>query len=58
MRANEFITEVFQPGKTNWQWKFRGSEEARADFAVGDRTYHCKHLRIFAVIPLSGKFNS
>lgn len=48
MRANEFITEVFQPGKTNWQWKFRGSEEARADFAVGDRTYHWQafaHIR-------------
>jgi hypothetical protein len=39
MRANEFITEVFEPGKTNWTWRHRGSEEATADFTVGDRTY-------------------
>jgi len=39
MRAIEFITEVFAPGKTNWKWRHRGSEEATADFTVGDRTY-------------------
>jgi len=39
MRANEFITEVFEPGKTNWKWRHRGSEEATADFTVGERTY-------------------
>jgi len=39
MRATEFITEVFEPGKTNWKWRHRGSEEATADFTVGDRTY-------------------
>ena len=38
MRATEFIFELFQPGK-NWEWKFRGSEEAIADFTVGDREY-------------------
>lgn len=38
MRATEFITELFKPGK-NWEWKFRGSEEAVADFTVGDREY-------------------
>ena len=39
MRANEFITELFQPGKQNWKWRFRGSEEAVAEFVVGDRLY-------------------
>lgn len=39
MRAKEFVTEVFAPGKTNWKWRQRGSEEATADFTVGDRTY-------------------
>jgi len=39
MRAKEFITEVFQPGKTNWEWLRRGSEEANAQFKVGDREY-------------------
>jgi hypothetical protein len=39
MRASEFITEIFQPGKKNWEWKFRGSEEAAANFTVGDRDY-------------------
>ena len=33
------VNEVFQSGKTNWQWKFRGSEEAIAHFTVGDRKY-------------------
>lgn len=40
MRANEFLVELFQQGKKNWEWKFRGGEEARANFTVGDRTYH------------------
>jgi hypothetical protein len=39
MRANEFITEVFQPGKQNWKWRYRGSEEAVAEFVAGNRTY-------------------
>lgn len=38
MRATEFITELFQQGK-NWQWEFRGSEEAFASFTVGDIEY-------------------
>ena len=49
MRANEFITEVFQPGKTNWKWRQRGSEEATAEFEVGDRRYQWhaySHFRI------------
>lgn len=40
MRANEFLIELFKPGKKNWEWTFRGSEEARASFIVGDRTYY------------------
>lgn len=40
MRATEFITELFQPGKTNWEWEFRGKEEAVASFTAGDRTYY------------------
>jgi hypothetical protein len=39
MRANEFITEVFEPGKKNWDWHRRTSEEAIAVFRVGDREY-------------------
>jgi len=39
MRANEFITEVFQSGKQNWKWKYRGNEEVIAEFVAGDRTY-------------------
>lgn len=39
MRASEFITEVFEPGKKNWEWLRRGSEEATAQFKVGDREY-------------------
>ena len=39
MRASEFIIEVFQPGKKNWEWLRRGSEEANAQFQVGDREY-------------------
>lgn len=38
MRANEFLTELFQQGK-NWKWEFRGSEEAFASFTVGDVEY-------------------
>lgn len=38
MRATEFITELFKPGK-NWQWEFRGSEEAFASFKIGDVEY-------------------
>jgi len=39
MRANEFITEVFEPGKTNWKWRRQSSDEAFASFVVGDREY-------------------
>lgn len=39
MRATEFITEVFAPGKKNWEWRRRSSEEADAVFTVGDRQY-------------------
>jgi len=39
MRATEFIAELFKPGKKNWEWMFRGSQEAVADFTVGDRQY-------------------
>jgi ribosomal protein S18 acetylase RimI-like enzyme len=39
MRANEFITEVFEPGKTNWKWSRLGSAIASAFFKVGDREY-------------------
>ena len=38
MRANEFLNELFQPGK-KWQWSFTGSEEAVAVFHVGDVPY-------------------
>jgi len=39
MRATEFITEVFQPGKTNWKWRRQSSDEAFASFIVADREY-------------------
>jgi hypothetical protein len=39
MRASEFITEVFQPGKTNWKWRRQSSDEAFASFIVADREY-------------------
>jgi len=39
MRANEFVTEVFQPGKTNWKWSRLGATIASAYFKVGDREY-------------------
>lgn len=39
MRATEFITEVFAPGKKNWDWHRRTSEEAIAVFHIGDREY-------------------
>jgi hypothetical protein len=38
MRANEFVTELFQPGK-DWRWSFQGSEEAVAVFQVGNVPY-------------------
>lgn len=48
MRATEFVTELFEPGKKNWQWKFRGSEEAAATFHAGDREYIWQALRATA----------
>lgn len=39
MRAIEFITEVFQSGKTNWKWRRQSSDEAFASFVVADREY-------------------
>jgi len=39
MRANEFITEIFQPGKKNWEWIRKDNTYASARFSVGDRTY-------------------
>lgn len=38
MRAQEFLKELFAPGK-KWQWSFTGSEEAVAVFHVGDIPY-------------------
>lgn len=38
MRANEFLVELFKPGKS-WGWEFRGSEEAIASFTVGNVEY-------------------
>lgn len=38
MRATEFVTELFQPGK-KWQWSFTGSQEAVAVFHVGNIPY-------------------
>lgn len=38
MRAQEFVSELFAPGK-KWQWSFTGSEEAVAVFHVGDIPY-------------------
>jgi hypothetical protein len=38
VRAQEFVTELFQPGKP-WRWSFQGSEEAVAVFQVGDIPY-------------------
>lgn len=38
MRAQEFVTELFQPGK-DWKWSFQGSEEAVAVFHVGGIPY-------------------
>jgi len=38
MRANEFLTELFNPGK-KWKWSFTGSEEAVAVFHVGEVPY-------------------
>lgn len=38
MRAQEFLSELFQSGK-DWKWSFRGSEEAVAVFRVGEVPY-------------------
>lgn len=38
MRASDFLTELFQPGK-DWEWNFRGSEEAVANFKIGEIPY-------------------
>ena len=46
MRATEFITELFEPKQQTWEWQFRGSEEAIADFKVGDREYRWDALGI------------
>ncbi len=39
MRANEFITEIFQPGKKNWEWVRKDNNYASASFSAGNRTY-------------------
>jgi hypothetical protein len=39
MRANEFIAEVFAPGKKNWEWARLGTNEVSAFFKVGGREY-------------------
>lgn len=39
MRANEFVTEVFEPGKKNWEWARLGHNEVSAFFKVGGREY-------------------
>ena len=33
------ISELFQPGKKNWSWGFRGSEEVIADFTINNIPY-------------------
>jgi hypothetical protein len=38
MRATEFLSELFKPGK-DWYWQFKGSEEAFASFEIGDIEY-------------------
>jgi hypothetical protein len=38
MNIKEIINELFQPGK-HWSWTFRGSEEAFAEFKIGDATF-------------------
>ena len=38
MRATEFVTELFAPGK-EWKWSFTGSQEAVAVFHVGGIPY-------------------
>ena len=39
MRANEFVIEVFAPGKKNWEWARLGTNEVSAFFKVGGREY-------------------
>lgn len=38
MRANEFLSELFKPGK-NWEWSYTAPNEAVAQFTVGDVSY-------------------
>ena len=38
MKANEFVSELFTPGK-EWKWSFKGSQEAVAVFHVGEIPY-------------------
>ena len=35
----EVLDELFKPGKKNWEWGFRGSEEVEAKFEVGGVPY-------------------
>jgi hypothetical protein len=44
MRAGEFVTELFRPGKQNWKWKRQTEEEAIANFTVSDREYQWQAL--------------
>lgn len=37
--SKQLATEIFQPGKKNWEWMYRGSQEAVAEFTVGNREY-------------------
>jgi hypothetical protein len=39
MRANEFVTEMFEPGRKNWEWARLGTDEVSAFFIVGGREY-------------------
>lgn len=36
---SESLSELFQPGKKNWSWRFRGSEEASAEFNINGLEY-------------------
>ena len=56
MRANEFITELFKPGKKNWKWARLGRDEASAFFNVAGREYLWQALHP-VVTPRSGKYN-
>jgi hypothetical protein len=37
-QGQDQVSELFEPGK-NWEWSFKGSEEAVADFHVGEIPY-------------------